>query len=416
MNAGKELWLFTVSYPYGTNEAFLANELPVLAKRFSKVVLFPLLGKGVANPLPPGVEVRHVIAEPYRAAGMGQLLSELPSVFALLKHTIASAPSFAALRRRWPDLLSRLRQALHRALGLKRALGKEYDPDHVVLYSFWTADWATAIGLWKSMDPRVNFRSRMMGFDMYAHRAREGWQMFQRFHVQQAKGLHPISQDGLEHMRKAYPAHTEKFRLSYLATVDHGAGPWVPAEVLRIASCSNLVGLKRVHRIAEALCKCKVPVQWTHFGDGTERVNVEAVLRDAPAHVSVTLMGSRPNAEVIAWYEANPVDLFIHLSRTEGGAPVALQEAASFGIPLLAADAGGVKEVVTERTGMLLPNAVDVAHVAAIIDGWKENERYSEAGRAQVRAAWRERFDAEVVYNAFADMLLDHGASLRATA
>ncbi|MBK9195478.1 MAG: hypothetical protein IPO17_10930 [Flavobacteriales bacterium] len=61
---GKELWLFTVSYPYGTNEAFLANELPVLAKRFDKVVLFPLLGKGVANPLPPGVEVRHAITDP----------------------------------------------------------------------------------------------------------------------------------------------------------------------------------------------------------------------------------------------------------------------------------------------------------------------------------------------------------------
>ena len=407
MSMDKELWLFTVSYPYGTNEGFLANELPVLAKRFSKVVLFPLLGKGVASPLPAGVEVRHVIAEPYRAAGMGEMLANLPSVLALLKPTLASAPSFGALRRRWPELRSRLRQALHRALELKRVLHAEYDPHRAVLYSFWTADWATALGLWKSMDPRVSFRSRMMGFDMYAHRAQEGWQMFQRFHVQQAKGLHPISQDGLEHMCKTYPAHAGKFQLSYLATVDHGAGPWAPTEVLRIVSCSNQVELKRVHRIAEALCKCKVPVQWTHFGEGTQRAKVEAVLRDAPVHIGVTLMGSRPNADVIAWYKENPVDLFIHLSRTEGGAPVALQEAASFGIPLLAADAGGVQEVVTDSTGVLLPNSIDTGLVAAIIDGWRGSEWYSEAGRAQVRTAWRERFDAEVVYNAFADVLLN---------
>ncbi len=403
---GKELWLFTVSYPYGTNEAFLANELPVLAQRFEKVVLFPLLGKGVANPLPAGVEVRHVIAEPYRAASIAELMANIPSLLGLLRITFASVPSFGVLRRRWPDLLSRLRQALHRALELKRVMASEYDPQNVVLYSFWTADWATALGLWRSMDPRVVFRSRMMGFDMYAHRARECWQMFQRFQVQQAKGVHPISQDGLEHMRKAYPQYAEKFKLSYLATVDHGQGPWGPAEVLRVVSCSNLVELKRVHLIAEALCKCSIPVQWTHFGEGAERSKVEAVLRTAPAHVQATLIGSRPNAEVIAWYKANPTDLFIHLSRTEGGAPVALQEAASFGIPLLAADAGGVKEVVTGETGVLLPNTVDVARVAEIIDRWKETPWYTADGRAQVRSAWRQRFDAQVVYNAFADILL----------
>ncbi|MFZ1689161.1 MAG: glycosyltransferase [Flavobacteriales bacterium] len=407
MNAGKELWLFTVSYPYGTNEAFLENELPVLAKRFRKVVLIPLLGKGAANPLPPGVEVRHTVADPYRAASIGEMLSCLPALLTVLRCTIASAPSFGVLRRRWPDLRSRLRQALHRALELKRLLGKECDPDQVVLYSFWTADWATALGLWRSMDPRVSFRSRMMGFDMYAHRAKEGWQMFQRFHVRQAKGLHPISQDGVNAMCKAYPAHAEKFRLSYLATVDHGAGPWAATDVLRIVSCSNLVELKRVHLIAEALCRCNVPVQWTHFGDGAERAKVEAVLRDAPAHVNAALVGSRPNVEVISWYRTNPADVFIHLSRTEGGAPVALQEAASFGIPLLAAEAGGVKEIVTDRTGVLLPNAVDTGSVAALLDGWKGTKWYGEAGRAQVRGAWKERFDAEVVYNAFADILLE---------
>lgn len=402
----KELWLFTVSYPYGTNEAFLTNELPVLAKRFDKVVLFPLLGKGEANPLPPNVEVRHILGDPYRAASFGEVFGHSGAFWKLLRTSIASAPSFGAVRRRWPDLRSRSRQALARAIALKKELGAAYDPRHVVLYSFWTADWATALGLWKCMDPRVRFRSRMMGFDMYAHRAKEGWQMFQRFQVQQAEGLHPISGDGLGNMVKAHPGHAGKFALSYLATADRGVAPWQPADVLRVVSCSNLVELKRVHLIAEALCTCKVPVQWTHFGDGPERAKVETVLAAAPAHVKATLMGSRPNAEVIAWYQQHPVDVFIHLSRTEGGAPVALQEAASFGIPLIGADAGGVREVVGEHTGVLLPNAVDIAEVARLLEGWKNGPRYSERARAGVRAAWRARFDAEVVYNAFADILL----------
>ena len=113
----KELWLFTVSYPYGTNEAFLANELPVLAKRFDRIVLFPLLGKGEANPLPTNVEVRHILKDPYRAASLGEILGHSRAFWPLLRTSIASAPSFGALRRRWPDLRSRSRQALARALA-----------------------------------------------------------------------------------------------------------------------------------------------------------------------------------------------------------------------------------------------------------------------------------------------------------
>jgi glycosyltransferase involved in cell wall biosynthesis len=164
--------------------------------------------------------------------------------------------------------------------------------------------------------------------------------------------------------------------------------------------------LKRVQLIAEAVVRCTIPIEWTHFGDGTERAQVEAVLARAPANVKTFLQGTRPNAEVIAWYKQHPVDVFIHLSRTEGGAPVALQEAASFGIPLLGADAGGVKEVVTERTGILLRNDVDAAEVAALLDAWGQGPWYDETARAKVRAAWRERFDARVVYDRFADMLL----------
>lgn len=402
----KELWLFTVSYPYGTNEAFLTNELPVLARRFDRIVLFPLLGKGDANPLPPNVEVRHILRDPYRAASFGEMGGHIGAFCKLLRTTIASAPSFGALRRRWPDLRSRSRQALARAIALKKELGAAYDPQRVVLYSFWTADWATALGLWKCMDPRVRFRSRMMGFDMYAHRAKDGWQMFQRFQVRQAEGLHPISGDGLAHVVEQHPDEAGKFDLSYLATTDRGVAPWQPAAVLRVVSCSNLVELKRVHLIAEALCKCTVPIEWTHFGDGPERAKVDAVLATAPPSMKATLMGSRPNAEVIAWYEQNPVDVFVHLSRTEGGAPVALQEAASFGVPLLAADAGGVKEVATEHVGVLLANVVDTNEVARLLDGWRHGPWYSDQARAGVRAAWRERFDAEEVYNAFADVLL----------
>ncbi|MEO8066919.1 MAG: glycosyltransferase [Flavobacteriales bacterium] len=403
---GKTLRLFTVGYPYGVIEAFLVNELPILARRFDRVIVHPLHPKGELRAVPPGVEVEPLMDDPYAPASWALVLRHWRAVLRVVRCARSTAPSFGVFMRRRGEVVSKMRQALQRALVLKRVLGPSYDPDRTVLYAYWTSDWATALGLWKCMDDRVRFRSRMMGFDMYAHRAKDGWQLFQAFHLQQALAVHPISADGLAHVRSTCPAQANKLSLSYLASVDHGAGPWSPAAELRIASCSNLYELKRVHLIAEALCKVKVPVYWRHVGEGPELDRVRDILRQAPSHVRVDLVGAKPNADVIAWYKQNPVDVFLHLSRTEGGAPVALQEAASFGIPLLAADAGGVKEIVSDRTGVLLPNAIDTTQVAATIDGWGDSTWYTDAARAQVRGTWRERFDAEVVYNAFVDILL----------
>lgn len=404
---GKTLRLFTIGYPYGVIEAFLVNELPVLASRFDRVILHPLHPNGELRALPQGVEVQVLLKDPYAHASWSTMLRYLPSVWPMFRSAWRSASSVGLFNRRRGEVFSKIRQALHRALALRGMLGADYDPATTVLYSYWSSDWASALGCWGRMDPRVRFRSRMLGFDMYTHRAKDHWQMFQAFHVEKAVGVHPISADGLAHVRALYPAHAEKFSLSYLASVDNGQGPWAPSDVLRIASCSNLYELKRVHLIAEALCKVKVPVHWRHVGEGPEFDHVREVLASAPAHIKADLVGPKPNAEVIGWYKQHPVDVFIHLSRTEGGAPVALQEAASFGIPLIGADAGGVKEVVGERTGVLLPNAVDVAEVARLLDDWKDGPWYSEQARAGVRAAWRERFDAEVVYNAFAEILLE---------
>ena len=65
-------------------------------------------------------------------------------------------------------------------------------------------------------------------------------------------------------------------------------------------------------------------------------------------------MGHYPNEELLRYYGSNHVDLFINTSSTEG-VPVSIMEAQSFGIPVIATDTGGVKEVVTEGTGSLLP-------------------------------------------------------------
>lgn len=402
-----ELWLFTIRFPFGNGESYLENELPILAKGFDRVRLFPLMPQGRQRMLPANVGVIHVLeGDAYHGAGFLDVLFDLQRWRHVLHISRASAPDRATYGEHQRELLSRMRQGLYRERAFRALMEKSYDPKKVVLYSYWTSDWATVLGLWKLARPDVHFSTRMMGFDMYDHRAPGNWQMLQAFHIEQVDRVFVIAKAGLEHMRGRFPQVADKFQLSYLATTDHGLAPWSPSDTLRIASCANLFPIKRVHLLAEAICQLNIPVEWTHFGDGGERARMEAMVRDLPPNAKATLMGERPNAEVIQWYKTHPIDVFVHTSETEGGAPMALQEAASFGIPLIGADAGGVNEIVTSWTGDLLPHHITPELLAEKLNGYRSSPWYSPQARAGVREFWSQHFNAAVVHQRLLEKLL----------
>jgi colanic acid/amylovoran biosynthesis glycosyltransferase len=397
----KHLWLFTMRFPYGTGEAFLENELPVLAKHYAKVVVVPLFAEGALRAVPPNVEVRNLVAKPFRSAGPVLMLKHWRAYRKASAVVRASAPDKQVLRERWSTVRSQLRQALNRAVVVAPHLFREASPEHTTLYSYWSADWATVLGLLKVLDPRVRYVSRMHGFDLYADRAPQGWPVFQAFHVAQAERIFVASQAGAKDLVHRYPAYRQRFEVAHLGTHDHGAAPWEPAEELRLVSCSNLVPLKRVDLLVEALKLVKRPVHWTHFGDGPERERLDALVKALPTNVRVDRKGAVPNAELIAWYQRTPMDLFVHLSASEGGVPVSMQEAASFGIPLLATAAGGAPELVGPPCGELLPVDVSAHQVAAAIDRMADGACLDAAFRSGVREAWRAGFRAEVNYARF---------------
>ena len=406
MSQAKELWLFTIRFPYGGGEAFLESELTVLARTFEKIRIFPLMSDGIARSIPKNVEVINLFgADMSKPIGLLRLLKDPRRFQHVMRVCKASAPSAAVFGKHRRELMSKLRQAMYREEVLKARMAATYDPARVVLFSYWTSDWATVLGLWKLADKRVHFVTRMMGFDMYDHRAPDNWQMFQAFHVEQVDRVFTIAKAGLDHMVARFPTAKEKFRISHLATADHGVGPWEPSATLRIASCAHLIPLKRVHLLAEALRHIQFPVRWTHFGGGTEIKRIESIVAGLPSHVVVDLAGQRPNTDIISWYKRHPVDLFVHTSETEGGPPVAVQEAASFGIPLLGADAGGVGEIVNSTTGELLPHALTADQLRGRIEAFAARTDRVEM-RTRVRTYWNQHFNAEHVHGEFARQLL----------
>jgi glycosyltransferase involved in cell wall biosynthesis len=399
------LWLFTMRYPFGKGEAFLENELPVLAQHYAKVVVVPLFAEGALRAVPANVQVRTLVTKPYRAAGPVLVLKYWRAYKKAAAMAQASAPSRPVLRERWTTVRSQLRQALERASVIAPALYREAPPEQTTLYSYWTADWATVLSLLKILDPHVRFVSRMHGFDLYAERAPSGWPAFQAFHVAQAERIFVASQAGLNDLVGRYPQAKGRFEVAHLGTRDHGAAPWSPGNDLRIVSCSNLVPLKRVELLVQALAQVSRPMRWTHFGDGPERARLQELASALPAHIRVEWKGAVSNTELLAWYGAHPVDLFVHLSASEGGVPVALQEAASFGIPLLSTAVGGAPELVGPRSGELLPVEVDAGRVALAIERMADTVCRDQAFREGVRATWSEGFRAEVNYDRFRQRL-----------
>lgn len=403
---GAELWLFTNAYPYGQGEPFLANELPTLVRRFGRVRIFPMFREEGVRALPPGAEVTDLFADPFAAASPSLMARHAGSVRRMVS-SLARDIGGAALGRAWRgQLTSRMRQLVQRMHTMEQVLLPQYDPARVVLYAYWTHDWATQLALLKVRHPQLWFVTRAHGFDLYEHQHRTGVIPFRQLQLQGLERMCCVSQAGVDHMRTRHPQVVHKVTLARLGTLDHGFGRASTDGVVRVVSCGYVIPRKRVELLAEALLHVRTPVHWTHFGDGPGMAAVRAIVAKLPPHVQVDLRGATPNSGIMAWYAAQPVDVHVLTSRLEGGVAVVLQEAASFGIPLIATDSGGVRDIVNAHTGVLLPTESTPEMIAEALEAVPGGPLSDPAFRSGVRAFWQAHFQAEATYDRFCDELL----------
>ena len=403
----KELWLFTTRFPFGFREAFLENELPVLCERFDRVVIFPENRDGAPRKVPANAEVRLLLEDRFASMSLLGLLGRLPAVLGLVHSLWKDAPSFALLRKQLPELRSRIAQLIQRARVVEEELMPSYDPERVKVYAYWTHDWATVLGLVQQRHPKMRFFSRAHGYDVYEEQNRDAWIPFRQFQLQHVGQVYCASRSAQEHLQRTHPGLRSKFELAMLGTTDHGPGPFATEGPLKVASCSFLIPRKRVLLLVEALALTTKPVHWTHFGSGDEEAEVRAAVAKLPPHVTVDLWGMVLNTEIINFYRTQAVDVFLHLSRLEGGVAIAVQEGSSFGIPVIAADSGGVREIMRPTTGVLLSNSPAAQEVAELLDGFRNSPMNARAFREGVRRTWKEAFDAQATFNRFVDRILN---------
>ena len=175
-------------------------------------------------------------------------------------------------------------------------------------------------------------------------------------------------------------------------------------ERFALLTLARLVPVKGLPAALRALAK-RGDLEWLIAGDGPERPELEALARaasikgNAPAlrggaSLRVRLLGTVTGADKAALLRA--ADAFVLPSRVlpsgrSEGAPTALLEAMTAGLPVIAADVGGVGEMLAsgERGWLFDPNAIGALEAA--VDQVRTGSTQQRALRVAAARAFAER-------------------------
>ena len=413
----KKLYLSTETFPYGRGEkTFILPELDELCKHFDVIILSHASQEildDVANKTVLGKEIRviniDIILQWYKKIKYFFL-------FFLDKDGICEIKSIVKSKT---QIFSRLYQAIgFYALAeenLRQMKEKDIfrDIDNSIFYSYWYFYYTYSIKKMKKKYPNIKAVTRTHGFDLYDERYKAGRQPFKKIMDRRLDKIFFIAQQGKDYYLEKYllKDDAKKYIVSRLGTIKRLSGNQEEKREnfgrFRLVSCSSIIPIKRVELIVQALGLLKEPIEWVHFGTGIEYEKVEKLSKKVlgeKKNITYIMKGYVTNDKILDYYQENFVDCFISTSSSEG-IPVSIQEAMSFGIPVIATSVGGVPELFSHN-GILLeknPTKEDVAQAIQNIINMTEKEYFLL--RKNSFRIWAERYDATKNSKNFVNML-----------
>ena len=403
----KKLIYFTASFPYGLGETWKSNELKYFVEYFDEITVVPYsYGGNRTSPksLPAGVKLEDPLF------GTDALTVDARSFFKLLDRNLAYYLK-ELLRKKAFLNKARIIAWLKASLQIKQLVAHPFirkilnaPGEDTILYFFWgrgSCDILPFTGkrrFWKTI---VRFHR----YDLFEDQ-NGGYIPYRRQLLENVSIAAPSSAKGYEHLRSLYPDLESHLKVIRLGVIGEGKISASTDNILRIVSCSYVVPVKRVHLIARALASVSAPVEWTHVGDGPLMGELKAMVETLPGNITVNFPGMINSSEVMDFYKARPIDLFLNVSSSEG-VPFSIMEVLSGGIPVYATAAGGTGEIIDDSVGKLLPLEITPESLGALLQQYYEEK---PERKAQMRTAaferYREKCDAEVLARDFAKMVI----------
>lgn len=400
------IFLFSVRFPYGIRGGFIKNELPFLQNSFKEVVIFPISDHQILQEIQGNVKLKYLFKNVQNQSLSIKGWIELFSILFFEFRKIPLKKKLFFIKSIRP-FIAELKIGIVRANILQKWM-KENNIliEKTIFYSFWFMEWSLVLSILKRRKVITSYYSRAHGSDLFNERWKGEYFPFRYFKLTQISKLILVSQAGLNYMNEKFTSFKDKFEFSPLGTKTPISVPQKQNEhIFTIVTCSNLVPLKRVQLMIDILSVINFPVHWVHFGDGSdqERTDFLRSTQKLPQNIKFSFKGRVTNEEIYKFYSEQFVDVFVLLSESEGGIPVSLQEASSFGIPLIATDAGGVNEIVNPNTGILLPLYPDIKFISDSIT--KIYLKEISFDRNKIIAFWNENFAAEKRTNNLIEIL-----------
>jgi glycosyltransferase involved in cell wall biosynthesis len=408
----KTLVLVTSQFPFGTGESFIGSEFPILSKSFDRTLIIAQNVNGEQTRDTSGNVTVYRYNPSTSLSGFLYLpvlfLINSLTIFKLVKEetgfrkTIGNHQTIKNLL----NLFKKIIKAVQLRNFIRKTLLKEGIIESIIFYSYWLKTGAHAIAMLKYRDSVKIARAH--GSDIYEEKTESRYLPLLRFSAQNLNAIFFVSRHGKEYFEKKTKIGSPLFLVSYLGVEKPGFETTKAnkSDKYIIISCSNMIPLKRIDLLISALVTVKSDkeIEWKHFGDGILKDELEALAQKRlklSNRISYRFMGHYPNAELMKYYSRNQVDLFINTSSTEG-VPVSIMEAQCYGIPVIATDTGGVKELVTEGTGSLLPVDFDPGDLSRLIDYYVNLEE-EETNSIRINAIknWDSNFNAASNYNSF---------------
>lgn len=274
-----------------------------------------------------------------------------------------------------------------------------------LVYSYWFNANCLAFLMEKKQYPNLRVVSRIHGYDLYEERTLHGRQPFREVMDEAVDRLFFVADTGLQYYLRHWGKQEnieKKYFVTPIGTADHDV-VWShfsdkKEKAFYIVSCSHVIPLKRVNRIIEGLSQITDEViHWTHFGTGShyeETKRYAEKLLSNKKNLSYEMPGFVPVEEIMRFYMENNVDCFLTASSTEGS-PISLQEAMSYGIPIIATAVGEIPNMIRGNGFLLSENPEPEEIAAAVTHLCRISEEEMCRMRKKSRELWEQKYNAE---------------------
>lgn len=399
MSSSTHLVLLTQGFPYGQVEPFIENELVELAQHFSRVSIVPLTARAnrPVRTLPPGVELIDIF--PLPRWQIGAIAGELPRSLHLQK---GLSPRQKIVEALWLTKMATI------SAQVRKRLTK--NDSRRIYYGYWLSNTAAVAQILHAGDERSIAVARGHGGDIYMHRAARGFHPGRRHH-RQLKQVFPVSNAGVTSLEKQGFDPT-RLSVARLGVSKSPISQYDPDHQWRIVTCSNTAPVKRLDLIARAvalLAEKGYPIRWLHVGDTQmpEGSLSDLLTQFGCTPAVLTATGHVPADQVRKQISEFSPHVFVNASSTEG-VPVAVMEAFSLGLPVIATNAGGTGEIVTDtHNGTLLPVEITADDLADALRNFAQLPAATvQSYRTAALTTWRSNCDAHCNYEAFSRALI----------